>query len=236
MTTGRTSHTIRALLLGALVSWVALPGSDARAQNVAIEPAETIRVVERADRWSREVRREVVEELLPAEVLAIQVELAEAGFDPGVRNGLLGPATRSALRSFQVDRGLSTCGCVSYETVVALGIVPDVVGSGSAYARRGHDQRVIVVVPDRRHRRSHRSGAAVVVGAGGRTGVYAGHAPAVGARRAGHADRRPPRPDPDRVSRPSTSRPRPGERIRGGGSDAFQGRPPSERPRRPDPR
>ncbi|MDX1660215.1 MAG: peptidoglycan-binding domain-containing protein [Gemmatimonadota bacterium] len=237
MRSDRTSFSTA--ILGILVSGVTLGGVDAaRAQQARIEPAETIRVVERVDRWSRDVEREVVDDLAPAEILSVQVALSDAGYDPGAWDGRLSATTRSALRSFQIDRGLSICGCVSYETVVALGIVPEVVGEAGSYARRGHD-RVIVVTPGRSHRRSRRSGAAVVVGAGGRTGVYVGHAPAVGAGRAdrvGSRDRRP-RPGGE-VTRPAP-RSRPGGRIRVGDRsrpDGLQRRPRGERPRRPDPR
>jgi hypothetical protein len=49
------------------------------------------------------------------------------GVDPGARDGKLGPATRGALERFQRERGLQVCGCVTYETVVSLGLRPLVV-------------------------------------------------------------------------------------------------------------
>lgn len=233
MSPDRSVLRVHSLLLGGFLSLAAVPAPEARAQAVSIEPAETIRVVERVDQHGRRVEREVVDRLLPAEILAVQVALADAGFELGAMTGALDPATRGALRRFQIDRGLSICGCVSYETVVALGIVPRVVADVPSYARRGHES-VIVIVPDGHRRHHRRSGAAVVVGAGGRSGVFVGHAPAVGAGRVGH---RPPRPIPDgRIGRPLPAPPRPGGLIRAGGPDGFQGRPPAERPRRPAPR
>jgi peptidoglycan hydrolase-like protein with peptidoglycan-binding domain len=67
--------------------------------------------------------------MLPAEVLRLQVALARAGFDPGVRSGILDAETETSLRQFQLARGLEACGCPSYETVLALGVPVQVVGS-----------------------------------------------------------------------------------------------------------
>lgn len=232
MSPDRSRLPIRSLLLGGLFSLAAIPVPDARAQSVVLEPAETIRVVERVDRQGRRIERTVVDGLLPAEILAVQSALAEAGFGPGAMTGALDQATRGALRRFQIARGLSICGCVSYETVVALGIVPEVVGKALAHDGRA-SERVIVVVPDGRRHHHSRSGAAVVVG-GGSSGVFVGHAPAVGAGRAGP---RPRRPSPDGgLGRTVPARPRPGGLIRSGGPDGFQARPPAQRPGRPDPR
>lgn len=66
----------------------------------------------------------VLEPMSGGEILALQTALAQVGFDPGPLDGQLGPGTRRALERFQRDRGLSPCGCVSYETVVGLGLRP----------------------------------------------------------------------------------------------------------------
>lgn len=111
--------------LAVLVALLAAPW-PARAQD-RIEPARDVRVLELAERSGR-VSRVVVEDLAPDELLGIQVALARAGHDPGSRSGILDESTRRALASFQAARGIQICGCVTYETIVALGIVPRVVG------------------------------------------------------------------------------------------------------------
>lgn len=205
------------LLLAALAA--AAPG--VRAQDAVIRPAAEIRVVESASPhggfW-----REVVDALSPAEILRLQVELARAGHDPGVRSGALDAPTRQALAGFQAARRLVVCACPSYETVVALGIPPVVVARSARVAYGS-------------------AGTGGVAGMSGRSGgVYVGHAP-VGvytgrvpprsdhrpARGRGDV-RRPARPDPDPrpTYRPST---RTGGRIQAGDGDG------GTRPERPSP-
>jgi len=180
-------------------------------------PADAIRVVEHVDA-GRRLERAVVEDLGPDEILLVQIELRRAGFDPRARRGVLDSATRRALTSFQTARGLEICGCVTYETVVALGIVPIVVArieaedarpaaTYGAYGRTTIVDRTAFVVVVPTHGRQHRRdvGPAVVVG----------HEPAVGAGqlrhrandryRGRHSDvRRPvfrPQPEPPGVGR-----------------------------------
>lgn len=181
----------------------------ARAQ-VRSDAAATIRVVEYADPGTGRRERTVVDDLTPAEVLQVQRALGRAGYEPGVRTGALGPATRRALSRFQAARGLRICGCVSYETVIALGIVPEVVGR-DGYGRSPGPPSVIVVVPGRDgHRRGRGPESGIVVGLGGPSGVAVGHAPAAGAGRHGgrigrHRPRRPlppPAPGPGGRIRP----------------------------------
>lgn len=213
----------------AVVAAAVLAPASGRAQSVRVEPAETIRVVERSDRWTGDRVREVVADLDADEVLLVQVALVDAGFALGAYTAVLDEATRGALRRFQIERGLTICGCVSYETVVALGIVPRVVEARAAYARSDAGRRRVVVWVPQRRRRHDVGGSGVVVGAGGRTGVYVGHRPARGS---GHAtDRRPSRPRPvDSVGRRVPVRPRAGGPIRAG----DHGGP--DRPSRPRPR
>lgn len=87
----------------------------------------------------------VVDPIRSIEMLAVQRALATAGFDPGVFDGLMGPATRSALRGFQNAAGTTPCGCVDYETIVGLGLRPLVVQTviGSA----ADEPEVEIVVP-----------------------------------------------------------------------------------------
>lgn len=135
-----------------------LPRDAAHAQD-AIRPASQIRVVQSFDRRTGRTVRDVVANPSPAEVLRVQVELGRSGYDPGLRSGVVDEPTRRALRRFQIARGLTICGCLTYETIVALGIGARVVdddhggvASSGAHAR----DRVHVVVPGRPfHARAH---------------------------------------------------------------------------------
>lgn len=206
---------------------LAIPGT-APAQN-RIDPAPAVRVVESRDPVSGQVARWVVENPTPAEVLRIQVELARAGFDPRIRSGVLDGPTRRALSSFQTARGIVICGCLTYETIVALGIRPQVVdfassgtgGGYDGYAREGYPgvgydsySQVIVVGPGFFH--PHRRHTI--------PGVVVGHEPAIGA---GRLDRRPP---PVSVGVRGI-RPLPPPRLRPGGSIRSGARPPRPIPR-----
>lgn len=55
-----------------------------------------------------------------SQILALQHGLAERGFDPGEPDGAFGPATRSALRAYQRDRGLVADGYPDRATLVEL--------------------------------------------------------------------------------------------------------------------
>lgn len=171
----------------------------------SIRPAREIRVVETVDRRTGRTARDVVTHPLPAEILRVQIELARRGHDPRVRSGVLDEPTRRALRRFQIAESLTICGCLTYETVVALGIPTTTVEPlGVVIDRRGHrDDRVIVVVPDgRRHPR--RKARRARVGTRANPGVEVGHAPARGGRA------RRPRPEPpSRIDLPNPPRGRP---------------------------
>lgn len=159
--------------LAVVLLGVALAAGPALAQDV-IRPTAEIRVLEAEDPLHGRYVREVVPDPTPAEILRVQVALARAGHDPGVRSGVLDAPTRSALRRLQIERGLGICGCVSYETVVALGIRVEVVAPG-AHAARGYGSstpRVVIIELD---------GPRGVVVKGGGGGVVVGHDPAVGA-------------------------------------------------------
>lgn len=104
-----------------------LLASPASAQD-RIGPAQAIRIVELVDASGTRLERTVLEPMTPAEVLRLQVALSRAGYDPGVRSGVVDAETASALRQFQLARGLEACGCPSYETILALGVPVDVVG------------------------------------------------------------------------------------------------------------
>jgi peptidoglycan hydrolase-like protein with peptidoglycan-binding domain len=111
----------------AIALTLTLIASPAPAQD-RIGPAQAIRVVELVDASGMRLERTVLEPVTPAEVLRLQVALGRAGYDPGVRTGVVDAETASALRQFQLARGLEPCGCPSYETILALGVPVDVVG------------------------------------------------------------------------------------------------------------
>lgn len=123
----RTSVARLAAHSAAVILTLTLLASPAAAQD-QIGPAQAIRVVELVDASGARLERTVLEPMTPAEVLRLQVALGRSGFDPGVRSGIVDAETATALRQFQLARGLEACGCPSYETILALGVPVDVVG------------------------------------------------------------------------------------------------------------
>ena len=53
-------------------------------------------------------------------IKSLQRELKRAGYDPGVTDGKMGPATRGALRRFQEANGLSPTGDPDIPTLTKL--------------------------------------------------------------------------------------------------------------------
>ncbi len=100
-----------------------------------------VRVVETVDPVSGARYRQAVYDLTKKEIKAVQRALREDGYLGVGWTGQLDHGTIKALNELQQERGLYQCGCVSYETIVALGLKPAVqvttvaVGgtSGSAY-------------------------------------------------------------------------------------------------------
>ncbi len=203
----RTMKTVCALGFGVVLMSLTVP--DAAPAQDAIEPASSVRVVEARSRFSGQLVRQVVEDLEPAEILRVQVELGRAGFDPKFRNGIVNTATRRALRRFQIARGLRICSCVSYETVIALGIRPQLLLDGESAIVYNHrrDDGLVVVVPGfalgHHHGIKHRHFSGVVVG----------HEPVLGAGQAkeifprSSVAQREQRAAPSRSRRPSKIRP-----------------------------
>jgi hypothetical protein len=170
----RTMRIVCTVGFGVVLTFLAAP-EVAPAQDV-IEPASKVRVVEARGRVSGQLVRQVVEDLEPAEVLRVQIELGHAGFDPKFRNGVVNTSTRRALRRFQIARGLRICSCVSYETVIALGIRPELlVGGESTIAYGDHNDYGVIVVPGFASRRHHRAKHRHL------SGVVVGHEPVLGA-------------------------------------------------------
>jgi hypothetical protein len=90
---------------------------------------ESIRVVESIQARTGERHRYVIRELETGEIRALQSALREAGYVGIGWTGRMDDGTVRGLRRFQRERGLVECGCVSYETVVALGLRPEVVAT-----------------------------------------------------------------------------------------------------------
>ena len=105
-----------------------------------------VRVVETVDPVSGARYRQAVYDLTKNEIKAVQRALREDGYHGVGWTGQLDHGTIKALNELQAERGLYQCGCVSYETIVALGLKPDVqvttvaVGGTSA-AAYGADDR-----------------------------------------------------------------------------------------------
>lgn len=204
----------------------------------AIAPATTVRVIEIVDSSTGERRREVAEDLTAPEISRIQGALASAGFDPGRATGQMTSTTRIVLGRFQASRGLVRCECVSYETLVALGIRPLVVATITAPLQRGYGSEVVFVPQHRGRGIGFGHQPAVVVGHG--PSVFVGHDPARGAgdfgRRPHVPDSRPHMPDGGpHVLDPRPPRPRPGSSISGSGAEIRALTPRRSQPRPPFP-
>lgn len=113
----------------ALCLLATIGGGSRPAQVGAQEP---IRVVETVNAATGERHRYVVRDLREAEIRSVQAALRTEGYVGIGWTGRLDDGTQAGLRRFQRERGLVECGCVSYETVVGLGLRPEVVASVAA--------------------------------------------------------------------------------------------------------
>jgi len=111
----------RALCATAAIAGASLP--------VAAGAQEPIRVVETVNAVTGERHRYVVRDLREEEIRSVQTALRNEGYVGIGWTGRLDDGTRDGLQRFQHERGLVECGCVSYETVVGLGLHPEVVAS-----------------------------------------------------------------------------------------------------------
>jgi peptidoglycan hydrolase-like protein with peptidoglycan-binding domain len=201
-------------LIAVLATIFAFSPANVRAQS-AVAPSTTVRVIEILDPSTGQRVREVSQDLTAGEISRIQRALASAGFDPGRATGALNGTTLVALDRFQSSRSLVRCGCVSYETILALGIHPTVVATIRAPLSRGYGSRVLVLAPHGRRNVGVGHQPAVIVGHG--VSVFVGHDPARGA---GELARRPHFPDRrSHVRDPRPPRPRPGSTIAGPGAE-----------------
>lgn len=116
----RAAHLTGLLLAGCL-----LHAGETRAQSPGSADGE-IRVVESVDPVSGRRVRQAVYDLTRKEIRSVQRALRRAGYLGVGWTGRLDHGTVRALDRLQEDRGLVRCGCVSYETVVALGLRPSI--------------------------------------------------------------------------------------------------------------
>ena len=91
MSARKTGRRPLAALLALLLCFVMVPTAEAQTQTAA-----------------------------PWDIESVQLRLIELGYDLGEADGLLGPATREALRTFQEDRGLPATGLPDGDTQHAL--------------------------------------------------------------------------------------------------------------------
>jgi hypothetical protein len=201
----------------------------------AVAPASSIRVIEIVDPYSGERDRRVADDLTAAEISRLQHALAAAGFDAGRATGQWNAGTRAELGRFQASRGLLRCECVTYETLVALRIQPQVVASISAPLDSRYGATTVVLVPNHGRHIGRGHGSGIVVGHG--PSVFVGHQPARGAGelgRRGHIrDRQPHSRDRGGNLDPRPPRPRPGSSISGSGAPLRSLTPRQTQPRTP---
>ena len=93
---------------------------------------DAVRVVEAMSGTTGDRQRYVVRDLDEVEIKAVQAALREQGYIGIGWTGRLDDGTVEGLGRFQRERGLVECGCISYETIVALGLRPEVVATVSA--------------------------------------------------------------------------------------------------------
>lgn len=90
---------------------------------------DAVRVVEAVSESTGDRQRYVVRDLDEAEIKAVQAALRDQGYVGIGWTGRLDDGTVEGLWRLQRERGLVECGCISYETIVALGLRPDVVAT-----------------------------------------------------------------------------------------------------------
>ena len=103
-----------------------------------------MRVIEVVDPASGQRYRQAVYDLTKTEIQTVQRALRGAGYLGVGWTGQMDHGTVKALHKLQEDRGLYPCGCVSYETIISLGLRPAVevtavaVGGSSGAAHVAH--------------------------------------------------------------------------------------------------
>ncbi len=92
---------------------------------------KAVRVVEAVSETTGDRQRYVVRDLDESEIRGVQAALRDQGYIGIGWTGRLDDGTVEGLRRLQRERGLVECGCISYETIVALGLRPEVVATVS---------------------------------------------------------------------------------------------------------
>jgi hypothetical protein len=95
----------------------------------SVPSQESVRVVEAVRQSTGDRQRYVIRDLDDGEIRAVQKALRGQGYIGIGWTGRLDDGTVEGLRRFQQERGLVECGCISYETIVALGLRPEIVAS-----------------------------------------------------------------------------------------------------------
>lgn len=141
---------LRPLAVGSAVALFVCASSPLDGQVVRRAGTVGVRVIEVYDPATGDRIRRVAEDLTPSEISAVQRALGGQGYRVSVATGSLNPETRNALTEFQSERGLVICGCVSYETVLALGLKPQVsqtiVGRTSGVSGLNRNRSLVDVV------------------------------------------------------------------------------------------
>jgi len=107
--------TIATLSVAALA---AIPATQLNAQ-----PSPQAQVQAQARRAAVDVKMDAVPALDVEGVRKVQTALQKRGIDPGPIDGILGPLTKEAIRTFQSRYGMKATGEVDNQTLFALGEV-----------------------------------------------------------------------------------------------------------------
>jgi len=134
------------MITAALLAAVACFGAFEPVFAQSSSSSGDIRVVETVDPISGSRYRQAIYDLTRKEIKAVQRALREDGYLGVGWTGQLDHGTVKALNELQVERGLYQCGCVSYETIVALGLKPEVLVTtvavgGTSSSAAGSDDR-----------------------------------------------------------------------------------------------
>lgn len=115
-----------------LVIALALTAQAGTIGSAAAFAQQSVRTVEALNPVTGDRQRYVVRDLDESEIRTVQKALRSEGYVGIGWTGRLDEGTAAGLSRFQAERGLVECGCISYETIVALGIRPEIVATVSA--------------------------------------------------------------------------------------------------------
>jgi hypothetical protein len=117
----------RRLLIALVVA-----GQTGTIGSAAAVAQQSVRAVEAVNPVTGDRQRYVVRDPNESEIRTVQKALRSEGYVGIGWTGRLDEGTAAGLSRFQAKRGLVECGCISYETIVALGIRPEIVATVSA--------------------------------------------------------------------------------------------------------